>query len=93
MVEIFDTPMDEDLVDWAGPLVCNQNKKPKDVWLEEGTALTADLLPDAMEFTVQEEGVERQTEVSLRWAWASGTGGPPGRRSSPGNFSERTDES
>ena len=52
-VELTSTPVTEGLVQWAAPLVNNLYDAPDDVWLEIGTILSGDMLPDSMKTDVQ----------------------------------------
>ena len=57
----------EGLVSWSEALVYNPEETVDDLWLEAGTVLTADLLPQTQTVNVQLEG--RETEQTLPIAW------------------------
>lgn len=57
----------EGLVSWSGALVYNPEETVDDLWLEAGTVLTADLLPQTQTVNVQLEG--RETEETLPISW------------------------
>lgn len=66
-VELTSTPAAEGLVQWAAPLVNNLYDAPDDVWLEIGTILSGDMLPDSMKTDVQMQGHEERVDVPLAW--------------------------
>lgn len=51
----------------AAPLVNNLYDAPDDVWLEIGTILSGDMLPDSMKTDVQMQGHEERVDVPLAW--------------------------
>ena len=66
-VELALTQVDPGLVQWSPPLVDNLNQDPQDLWLASGTPLTEDLLPRTMVVSLQEQGSEKDQEVTLAW--------------------------
>ena len=55
------------MITWSAPLVQNQYDNPDDLWLEQGTPLTADMLPSSLHTTVQFQGSETDAALALVW--------------------------
>ena len=85
-VELTDTDVEEGMAQWSAPLVNNLYKSPDDLWLEVGTALTADLLPTSMQVDVQEQGNEDDREVPLSWDMSGYDGQTDGELTLTGQF-------
>lgn len=85
-VELLQTEAEPGLVQWAPPLVNNHDKNPEDLWLESGTVLTQELLPQRMTVSVQEEGREEDREVALSWDLSAYDGQTEGELVLPGQF-------
>lgn len=85
-VELTNTAVGEGMVQWSGPLVDNLHKNPDDLWLEAGTALTADLLPVSMKADVQEQGSKECRELSLSWDMSGYDGQTNGELTMTGQF-------
>ena len=66
-IELSATELEEGLVQWAPPLVENQYDSPDDLWLEEGTRLMQDMLPESLRVNVQSQGTSERREVPLSW--------------------------
>lgn len=69
-VILDDTPLDQGLIQWAPPTVDNTYDQPDPLWLEAGTLLTEDLLPQALEVWLQDRGDARRVDAPLRWEMA-----------------------
>lgn len=85
-VELMDTAVADGLVQWAPPTVDNTYQRPLTLWLEEGTALTEDLLPRTMEVPVQDRGEAEQRELALAWDLADYDGRTQGEWTATGKF-------
>lgn len=85
-VELVDTAVADGLVQWAPPTVDNTYRAPADLWLEEGTALTQDLLPRTMKVPVQDRGEAEQRELALSWDLADYDGRTRGEWTATGEF-------
>lgn len=66
-VELVRTEAAPGVVQWASPLVNNLYDSPEDVWLETGTSLSGEMLPECLEVPVQIEGKESYLDVLLSW--------------------------
>ena len=66
-IELSATELEEGLVQWAPPLVENTYDSPDDLWLEEGTRLMQDMLPESLRVNVQSQGTSERMEVPLSW--------------------------
>lgn len=85
-VELTSTPVTEGLVQWAAPLVNNLYDAPDDVWLEIGTILSGDMLPDSMKTDVQMQGHEERVDVPLAWDLSGYDGRTDGEVALAGKF-------
>lgn len=81
-----DVASEEGLVQWSSPLVDNLYDQPDDIWLESGTALTPEMLPDATEATVQYQGGEEDQTLSLTWDLSAYDGRTEGELTLTGSF-------
>lgn len=91
-VELADTAVADGLVQWAPPMVDNTYQRPLKLWLEEGTALTEELLPRTMKVPVQDRGEVGQRELALAWDLADYDGRTRGEWSVSGGFLDQTGE-
>ena len=73
-VELTDTVIQNEFVQWAPETVNNLNDQPDDIWLEEGTVLTQQMLPKTLKTTVEYQGKESDAEVSVLWDLSGYTG-------------------
>lgn len=85
-VELADTAVDEGLARWAPPMVDNTYQRPMTLWLEEGTALTKELLPQSLTMPMQSHGETESAEVALDWDLADYDGRTQGEWSVTGRF-------
>lgn len=85
-VELLLTHAEEGLIQWSQPLVDNRSEKPDDLWLEEGTTLTGDMLPTSMEVEVQVQGTTEWTELPLSWDISGYDGRTQGEMAITGSF-------
>lgn len=91
-VELADTAVGDGLVQWAPPMVDNTYQRPLKLWLEEGTALTKDLLPESLTLPMQSHGETESAEVALAWDLADYDGRTRGEWSVTGGFLDQTRE-
>lgn len=91
-VELTDTALDSGLAQWAPPTVDNTYDAPGGLWLEEGTPLTRDLLPQAMEVPVQDRGTSGKRELELAWDLADYDGRTRGEWTLTGSFLDEAGE-
>lgn len=66
-VELSDMEPAPGLVAWAAPMVDNTHQQPNDLWLEEGTALTAAALPGTLDTYLQYQGNQQWKSLALQW--------------------------
>ncbi len=66
-VELTDTAIGQDLVRWAGPTVDNTYQKPLELWLEAGTVLEPELLPQSVRSILQDQGSTTFATLPVRW--------------------------
>lgn len=85
-VELVRTEAAPGVVQWASPLVNNLYDSPEDVWLETGTSLSGEMLPEFLEVPVQIEGKESYLDVLLSWDLSQYDGRTDGTLSLSGNF-------
>ena len=85
-VELVRTEAAPGMVQWASPLVNNLYDSPEDVWLETGTWLSGEMLPEFLEVPVQVEGKESYLDVLLSWDLSQYDGRTDGTLSLSGNF-------
>lgn len=84
------TPVEEGWVAWSAPVVNNLDRAPDDLWLEVGTALTAELLPAAWSAEVEAQGTTQWTELALAWDLTGCAGQTEGQATVPGQFLDET---
>lgn len=85
-VEIDDTALDENLLCWAPPMVDNSFHPFKDLWLEAGTPLTAEVLPDDLQTYLQYQGQSQWTTVPVAWDLSKYAGQTDGELKLSGQF-------
>ena len=90
IVETVWTSLPEELVSWSAPLVNNYYDTPDDVWLEAGTVLTENMLPDTMWVDLLKQGTEDDAEVSLAWDLSGYDGRTDGELTLYGKFLDET---
>ncbi|WP_130870618.1 hypothetical protein [Intestinimonas massiliensis (ex Afouda et al. 2020)] len=71
---------------WSVPLVDTSYTAPDDIWLEAGTQLTAEMLPDVLEADVQDRGTATWTEIPLSWDFSGYDGRTEGELTIAGSF-------
>lgn len=76
----------EGLVSWSGALVYNPEETVDDLWLEAGTVLTADLLPQTQTVDVQLEGRETRETLPISWDLSAYDGQTDGTLTLSGTF-------
>ena len=76
----------EGLVSWSGALVYNPEETVDDLWLEAGTVLTADLLPQTQTVNVQLEGRETEETLPISWDLSTYDGQTDGTMTLSGTF-------
>lgn len=67
LVTLTGTTLPEGSVEWAGAVVDNSYAEPDDVYLEVGTPLTPELLPQTLSAYVMEQGKEQHKTFALSW--------------------------
>lgn len=85
-VELLSGDLDEGLIQWAPPSVNNQHHAPDDVWLPEGTPLTAEALPATLKTYLQYQGKEEYTDLPLAWDLSDYDGRTTGTVTLTGHF-------
>lgn len=85
-VELTDMEPDPGLVAWAPPMVDNTHQQPRDLWLEEGTALTHAMLPGTLDTYLQDQGAQRWESLALRWDMDGCDAQVKGERTLTGTF-------
>ena len=73
-------------ITWSSPLVDNHYTAPDDIWLECGTPLTEEMLPETMEVDVQEQGSATWTKLPLVWDFSVYQGQTEGTLTLSGSF-------
>lgn len=73
-------------ITWSSPLGDNHYTAPDDIWLECGTPLTEEMLPETMEVDVQEQGVATWTKLPLVWDFSVYQGQTEGTLTLSGSF-------
>lgn len=91
-VELTDMEPDPGLVAWAAPMVDNTYQQPRDLWLEEGTALDHAMLPDTLDTYLQYQGNQHQESFTLRWDMDGYDGQTEGERTLSGTFLDENGE-
>lgn len=84
-VTLTDTSLDDSLIQWATPMV-NNTRQPSDLWLEEGTPLTDDLLPEQLKTWLQSRGTEQWVDIPLQWDLTNYNGQASGELLLTGHF-------
>lgn len=87
-VNLTDSQIDADLIHWAPPQVENTYQKPRDLFLPEGTLLTADMLPTEMNTFLQYQGVDRWSKIAMSWDLDSYNGQTEGELALTGVFQD-----
>ena len=85
-ISLTATQLPPDIVQWAPPTVNNLHDAPDDLWLEEGTPLTASLLPSVLTSNLQEQGQEERVELPLCWDLSDYDGRTTGELTLTGAF-------
>ena len=85
-VELILTQVPEHLIQWAPPVVANDQDAPQDVWLPQGQVLTEADLPQTLSTNVQYQGQENRTELQLQWDMSGYDGRTDGSVTLQGNF-------
>lgn len=67
VVSFVQTSPDSLPIQWASSPVVGDFRQPKAVWLEEGTPLTAELLPAKMDASVYHHGNSTNKELGIAW--------------------------
>lgn len=83
---------EEGLIAWAPPTVDNTYQQPRDLWLEEGTALTGAMLPASLGTYLQYQGTQRWNTLALRWDMDAYEGQRSGECTLTGTFLDETGE-
>lgn len=79
------------MITWSVPLVQNEYDNPDDLWLEQGTSLTADMLPSSLNTTVQFQGSETDAALALVWDLSAYDGRTEGEEITlTGSFADET---
>lgn len=91
-VVLSDMELDESLIAWAPPTVDNTYQQPRDLWLEEGTALTGAMLPVTLGTYLQYQGTQRWITLALRWDMDAYDGQRSGECTLTGTFLDETGE-
>ena len=87
-VSIQGMTLDDALAYWAPPMVDNAFHQPEDQWLEEGTVLTEELLPQTLTTNLQYQGISQYTEIALQWNLAEYSGQSSGKLVLTGRFAD-----
>lgn len=85
-VILQDTEAEDGLVQWSSPLVDNLYNNPDDLWLEAGTVLTPEMLPDVWEADVLNQGTAEYQSLTLRWDLSTYDGRTDGELTLTGEF-------
>lgn len=91
-VALTDMEPEEGLIAWAPPTVDNTYQQPRDLWLEEGTALTGAMLPAALGTYLQYQGTQRWNKFALRWDMDAYDGQRSGECTLTGTFLDEAGE-
>lgn len=91
-VVLSDMELDESLIAWAPPTVDNTYQQPRDLWLEEGTALTGAMLPVTLGTYLQYQGTQRWITLALRWDMDAYDGQRSGECTLTGTFLDEAGE-
>lgn len=91
-VVLTDTELDDGLISWAPPMVDNTHQQPRDLWLEEGTALTPAMLPAALSTYLQDRGSQRWERLALQWDMEAYEGQTEGEYTLTGAFLDAAGE-
>ena len=83
----------EDAVEWSGPVVDNRDYAPEDMYLEAGTPLTEELLPETLdEVPVLDMGQESYETLALSWELGEYNGQSEGEAELTGRFVDENGE-
>lgn len=77
---------EEGLIAWAPPTVDNTYQQPRDLWLEEGTALEDAMLPVTLGTYLQHQGAQQWIKLALRWDMGAYEGQRSGEFTLTGTF-------
>lgn len=91
-VALTNMELEESLIDWAPPTVDNTYQQPRDLWLEEGTALTGAMLPVTLGTYLQYQGTQRWITLALRWDMDAYDGQRSGECTLTGTFLDEAGE-
>lgn len=91
-VELTDTEPDPGLVAWAEPMVDNTYQQPRDLWLEEGTALDNAMLPGTLDTYLQSQGSQQWKSLALQWDMDGYDGRAEGEYTLSGTFLDENGE-
>lgn len=91
-VALTDMEPEEGLIAWAPPTVDNTYQQPRDLWLEEGTALTGAMLPVTLGTYLQYQGTQRWITLALRWDMDAYEGQRSGECTLTGTFLDEAGE-
>lgn len=83
---------EEGLIAWAPPTVDNTYQRPRDLWLEEGTALTGAMLPASLGTYLQHQGAQQWIKLALRWDMDAYDGQRSGEFTLTGTFLDEAGE-
>ena len=76
----------EGAIQWAAPIVDNAFQNPGDIWLMEGTTLTAEDLPQQLSTYLVSQGRSEWTTLSLKWDFSPYQGQTQGSVTFTGQF-------
>ena len=76
----------EGAIQWAAPVVDNAFQNPGDIWLMEGTPLTAEDLPQQLNTYLVTQGGSEWTTLSLKWDFSPYQGQTQGSITLTGQF-------
>ncbi|MGI6031779.1 MAG: hypothetical protein ACOX7F_09850 [Eubacteriales bacterium] len=85
-VELTDVQVQDGVIQWSLPLVNNLYESPDDIWLEAGTPLSMEALPQTMDVDLQVQGVEERVTVPVIWDLSQYDGRTSGELTLTGNF-------
>ena len=91
-VELTDMKPDSGLIAWAPPMVANTHQQPRDLWLEEGTALDDAMLPGTLDTYLQYQGSQQWKSLALQWDTDGCSGQKSGEYTLAGTFLDENGE-
>ena len=92
-ISLTATQIPQELIQWAPPTVDNGHDSPEDIWLEEGTLLTASHLPNTLTSNLQYQGKEERMELPLCWDMSVYDGRTTGEMTLTGAFLDENGDS